>query len=273
MKTISLPDLATMRDAPERPALYSLREVGMRYGTSTVLRDVSFDLRAGKAVSIIGPNGAGKSTLLHVLSGLLPDHLGSCKLQNTEVRKWPKRDFARAVGFIPQSILMEFPFTVQEVVAMGRHAHARGVFESAEDWVAVEDAMRLADCHAFRDRDFRSLSGGERQRVILASALAQRPCILLLDEPTTWLDLRHQVDIHRVLDGLRAEGLLIVMVTHDLNLAAGFADRVLVLHEGRLAADGSPEEIFTEALIEEIFGVHATVRTETGGKPWMVYGR
>ncbi|MDZ7637721.1 MAG: ABC transporter ATP-binding protein [Bryobacterales bacterium] len=273
MKTLTLPDLETLRTAPERRALYSLEDVGMCYGESTVLQGVTLNLHAREAVSIVGPNGAGKSTLLQILAGLLPAHLGSCKLHHAEVNRWPKRDFARAVGFIPQSIHMEFPFSVQEVVAMGRHAHATGVFESAEDWAAVEDAMRMADCAAFRHRDFRSLSGGERQRVILASALAQRPCILLLDEPTTWLDLRHQVDIHRVLSGLREEGLLVVMVTHDLNLASGFAGRVLVLHEGRLAADGTPEEIFTEALLERIFEVKATVRREAGGKPWMVYGR
>lgn len=273
MNSLALPDLETLRSAPERRALYALNGVGMRYGETTVLQDITLGLFAREAVSIVGPNGAGKSTLLQILAGLLPGHLGSCKLHHAEVNRWPRRDFARAVGFIPQSIHMEFPFTVEEVVAMGRHAHATGVFETPEDWSAIEDAMRLADCASFRHRDFRSLSGGERQRVILASALAQRPCILLLDEPTTWLDLRHQVDIHRVLASLREEGLLVVMVTHDLNLAAGFADRVLVLHRGRLAADGSPEDIFSEALIEEIFEVKSVVRREAGGRPWIVYGR
>lgn len=273
MKTLALPDLETLRTAPERRALYALTDVGMRYGESTVLQGVTLNLYAREAVSIVGPNGAGKSTLLQILAGLLPEHIGSCRLHHAEVNRWPRRDFARAVGFIPQSIHMEFPFTVEEVVAMGRHAHATGVFETPEDWSAIEDAMRLADCASFRQRDFRSLSGGERQRVILASALAQKPCILLLDEPTTWLDLRHQVEIHRVLAGLREEGLLVVMVTHDLNLAAGFADRVLVLHRGRVAADGSPEEIFSEAMLESIFEVKAAVRREAGGKPWIVYGR
>ncbi len=273
MRTLILPRSETSGAAPKGQALYSLCDVGMRYGESTVLRDVTLRLHSGEAVSIVGPNGAGKSTLLQILAGLLPGHLGSCELNQMEVNRWPRRSFARTVGFIPQSIHMEFPFRVEEVVAMGRHAHATGVFETAEDWAAVEDAMRLADCAAFRHRDFRSLSGGERQRAILASALAQRPCILLLDEPTTWLDLRHQVEIHQVLSRLRGEGLLVVMVTHDLNLAAGFADRILVLENGRLAADGSPGEIFTENLIERIFDVRATVRREAGAKPWMIYGR
>lgn len=273
MKTSALSSPVASGPASEGRALYSLCGVGMRYGESTVLRDVAVDLHAREAVAIVGPNGAGKSTLLQILAGLLPGHLGSCQLNGTEVNRWPRRDFARAVGFIPQNVQMEFPFTVEEVVAMGRHAHASGIFETAEDWVAVEDAMAMADCAAFRHRDFRSLSGGERQRAILASALAQRPCILLLDEPTTWLDLRHQVEIHRVLNTLRDEGLLVVMVTHDLNLAAGFSDRVLVLEQGCLAADGRPEEIFTEDLIERIFRVKATVHREAGAKPWMLYGR
>lgn len=255
------------------PALYELRGVGMAYGEKPVLRDISLSLRAGEAVSIIGPNGAGKSTLLSILGGLLPGYQGQCLLNGADVRKWPRRQFAKAVGFIPQSLLMEFPFTVQEVVAMGRHPHMAGVFESPEDWVAVEDAMHLTDCHGFRHRDFRSLSGGERQRVILASALAQQPCILLLDEPTTWLDLKHQVDIHRVLDNLRGEGLLVVMVTHDLNLAAGFADRIVMLHHGKLAGDGTPHAIITEDNIRRIFEVSATVRVEADGRPWVLYGR
>lgn len=273
MKTLHPPVLEAPSAARPRPPLYTLEGVGMRYGETTVLRDVTLSLHAREAVSIIGPNGAGKSTLLRILAGLLPGHLGACTLRHTEVSRWPRRDFARTVGFIPQSVHMEFPFRVSEVVAMGRHAHATGMFETSEDWDAVEAAMRQADCAAFRDRDFRSLSGGEQQRVILASALAQRPEILLLDEPTTWLDLRHQVEIHHVLRGLRDAGLLVVMVTHDLNLAAGFADRVLVLDEGRLAADGSPAEVFTESLIEEIFEVQATIHYGESAAPWMVYGR
>lgn len=273
MKTLPLPDL----EAPHRPAaaraLYTVERAGMRYGETTVLRNITLNLHPGEAISIIGPNGAGKSTLLQILAGLLPGYSGSCKLHSTEVNRWSRRDFARLVGFIPQSVHMEFSFRVSEVVAMGRHAHAVGIFESPEDWRAIDDAMRQADCFAFRDRDFRSLSGGEQQRVILASALAQRPGILLLDEPTTWLDLRHQVEIHHVLRDLRDAGLLVIMVTHDLNLAAGFADRILVLNKGRLAADGSPADVLTESLIEEIFEVRAEIHRGDGKAPWMVYGR
>lgn len=254
-------------------AVYRLREVSMHYGGSPVLREINLDLYAGQSVAIVGPNGAGKSTLLQILAGLLSGFEGSCQLWGREVRQWRRKDLARKVAVIAQSLAMEFPFTVEQMVAMGRHPHGQGLFESAEDWAAVEETMRLTDCLDLRHRDFRSLSGGERQRVILASALSQRPEILLLDEPTTWLDLRHQVEIHQVLAGLGRQGLLVVMVTHDLNLAAGFADRILMLHEGRLAADGGPHEIFTAERLASVFHVSARVQTEAGGAPWIVYGR
>jgi ABC-type cobalamin/Fe3+-siderophores transport system ATPase subunit len=240
------------------------KQLGFAYG----LHDASFEFPSSGLITIAGPNGAGKSTLLGILAGLRSPYLGSCTFANTEVRAWSKREFARKVAFLPQSVRMEFPFTVEEVVLMGRTPYASGWFQTAEDRSAAEEAMATTDTLAFRGRDFRTLSGGESQRVILASALTQRPEALLLDEPATHLDLRHQLSLYRLLGEL-AKSLLVVAVTHDLNLALQFSHRVMVLEDGRVAGDGAPREVLNPDLIARVFGVQATVHGDA--RPWMSY--
>jgi iron complex transport system ATP-binding protein len=234
------------------------------------LREATFELPPSGMVTIAGPNGAGKSTLLGIMAGLRQPYLGSCLYAGTEVRRWRRRDFARRVAFLPQMLRLEFPFTAEQVVFMGRTPYAGGWFESPEDHETVARAMETTDTTAFRGRDFRTLSGGERQRVTLASALAQEPETLLLDEPTTFLDLKHQFSIYGLLAGLRRD-MLIVAVTHDLNLALQFSDYVLVLDRGRIAAAGKPEGVLNPALIQDVFGVSATMLPRSQGRPWIVY--
>jgi iron complex transport system ATP-binding protein len=237
------------------------RELGFAYG----LHDASFELPPHGLISIAGPNGAGKSTLLGILAGLRSPYRGSCTYDGREMRQWPRRDFARSVAFLPQSVRLEFPFTAEEVVLMGRTPYASGWFQTPEDRAAAEDAMTTTDTLAFRARDFRTLSGGEKQRVILASALTQRPRVLLLDEPATHLDLRHQLSLYRLLREL-AKTLLVVAVTHDLNIALQFSDRVMLLADGRIAGDGAPGEVLHPGLIAQVFGVQATMHGR-----WMTY--
>ncbi len=251
---------------------YSLREAGMQYNGTQVLADVTLEFGAPELVAIVGPNGAGKSTLLGIMAGLRPGHMGGCQYRGKEVSQWPRRAFARAVSFIPQTLRVEFPFTAEQVVLMGRTPHCNGLFESPGDWAAVERAMAITDTGAFRKRDFRSLSGGERQRVILASAVAQNPETLLLDEPTAFLDLKHQVSSYRLVRDLTRQGMLAVAVTHDLNLAAAFADRIVVLNAGRVVADAAPGEVLAPGLIREVFGVESQLHHGPEGRPWMVYG-
>ena len=229
---------------------FRVDRLGFTYG----LRDATFELSGTGVVAIAGPNGAGKSTLLGIMAGLRQPYSGSCTFDGTEVRRWRRRDFARRVAFLPQMLRLEFPFTAEQVVLMGRTPYGGGWFESPEDERAAERAMEITDTLTFRNRDFRTLSGGERQRVILASALAQQPDTLLLDEPTTFLDLKHQLAMYRLLVEL-GRSLLVVAVTHDLNLALQFADRVLVLAGGCVAGDGAPQEVLNSALIDQVFGV------------------
>ena len=248
---------------------FALRDVGMRYNGTEVLRQVTLALEGPRFVAVVGPNGAGKSTLLGILAGLRRHYSGSCAYGGAELRAWNRRAFAREVSFVPQTVRIEFPFSAEQVVLMGRTPHCDGLFESPEDFAAVEEAMATTDTLAFRRRDFRSLSGGERQRVILSSALAQRPKTLLLDEPATFLDLSHQIAIYRLLAELAGQGLLVVAATHDLNLAGSFAGRVVALRSGQVAADTAALDV---AAIREIFGVEVELLRGPGGKPWIYYG-
>jgi iron complex transport system ATP-binding protein len=229
------------------------------------LHDATFELPPFGFVAIAGPNGAGKSTLLGILAGLRRPYDGECQYRGIEIRRWRRREFARQVAFLPQSMKLEFPFTAEQVVFMGRAPHADGWFESPSDHAAVARAMTTTDTLPFAARDFRSLSGGEKQRVVLASALAQEPETLLLDEPTTFLDLKHQLAMYRLLAAL-AKRMLVVAVTHDLNLALRFSDRVIVMENGRIAAQGPPEEALAPTVIDRVFGVHAELRDG-----WLTY--
>ena len=242
---------------------FAASELKFAYG----LHEASFELPRAGIVAIAGPNGAGKSTLLGIMAGLRHPYRGSCVYGGTEVRRWRRRQFARRVAFLPQTLRLEFPFTAEQVVMMGRTPYAGGWFESPQDYTLVNRAMEITDTLPFRSRDFRSLSGGERQRVILASALAQEPDALLLDEPTTFLDLKHQLSMYALLTELARLGMLVVAVTHDLNLALQFSHRVLVLDQGRIAADGAPSEVLNPDLIGRVFGVRATLHGQ-----WIEYG-
>jgi len=252
--------------------LYQLDQAGFSYGPSKVLADVSLEMPAGCLVALTGPNGAGKSTLLGIMAGLRHPYEGSCRFKGREVRAWKRAAFARSVSFVPQSLRLEFPFTAEQVVYMGRTPYAGGLFESPDDIDAARKAMELTDVTGFAHRDFRSLSGGERQRVVLASALAQQPEVLLLDEPTTFLDLEHQLSVYSLLRRLSREGLLVVSVTHDLNLAASFSDRVIALKHGHVEADAVPSEALSPEAIRRIFAVDAEWLSRPSGKGWIAYG-
>jgi iron complex transport system ATP-binding protein len=243
----------------------------MSYGNRTVLSDVTANFEPVQMSTIIGPNGAGKSTLIGIMAGLRDRYYGKCSYRGREIGKWHRRTLARSVAFVPQSLHLEFPFTAEQVVMMGRTPFGNGLFEAPGDREAVERALAITDTAAFRSRDFRTLSGGERQRVVLASALAQSPQFLLLDEPTTFLDLKHQIAIYRLLRDLCRQGLGVITITHDLNLALTYSDRVLLLHEGRAVSDGGPRDVLTPGNIDRIFGVHATLHGSGTPAAWIAY--
>lgn len=234
-----------------------LRGLRHRYdgGASPALDGVDLSV-AGGLVGLLGPNGSGKSTLLRCAAGLLPPVEGSVWLGGHELGQLDRLERARRIAFLPQRVESLYALPVREVVALGRHPHrpAPWARPGAADRAAVEAALAAAEVDALADRPFDSLSGGERQRVLLASMLAQGGELLLLDEPTTALDLHHQVRLFRLLRERAGAGQPVLCALHDLNLAARWCERVVLLHEGRVRADGPPAEVLDEALLAEVYG-------------------
>ena len=245
---------------PEPEVVARLSGVAARYGSADrrlVLRSVDLELARGEHVALLGANGSGKSTLLRVLSGLLPPAAGEVELFGQPIGSWDRGELARRVTVLPQDMELPHGFRVSEVVALGRIPHARSWFaSSADDEAAVARALTDAEADALADRAIDELSGGERQRVLVALALAQEPQLLLLDEPTAHLDVAHQVALVQLLERLRhTRGLTVLAVLHDLNLAAHFADRALILDDGRLVPAGDERGRFDVRRLRDAFGV------------------
>ena len=236
-------------------------------GERRVLNGLDLAVDRGEMVALLGANGSGKTTLLNVAAGTILPSVGSVELFGRPLASWSRGEVARSVAVLPQSIELPAGFRVGEVVAMGRTAHgARWFGWTPDDLRAVEDALRDADALELADRPVTELSGGERQRVLVALALAQEPSLLLLDEPTTHLDVAHAAWLLASVARLRQlRGLTVVMVLHDLVLAGAWAPRVVVLHGGRIVADGPPDEALRPDIVRDAYGVAVeTVVTEAG---------
>jgi iron complex transport system ATP-binding protein len=236
--------------------IVDLRGVSFAYAGTPALEGVSFSARAGEFVGLLGPNGSGKSTLVRLAAGLLEPHSGEVRLAGLDPRRGPRRNVARVCALVPQEPRVAWPFTVREAVMMGRSPR-QGLLAlpSRFDHGAVEGALRACDLLHLADRRLDALSGGERRRVFFARALAQEPRVLLLDEPTAFLDLGHQVAAMRMAREAARGGLCVVAVLHDLNLAAAACDRVAVLSRGRISAEGPPAEVLTEERVRDVWEV------------------
>jgi iron complex transport system ATP-binding protein len=251
-------------------SVLGLEAVRFAYGPHEVLRGVTLALGAGEKVALLGPNGAGKSTLLKVASGFLVPSAGTVRLGGRDLAGVPRREAARRVAGVAADEAHDFPFRVRESVALGRHAW-RAAFgpPSAADAAEVERALETCDLVGLADRPLPSLSSGERQRVALARALAQAPEVLLLDEPTAHLDLGHQLRVLDAVDDVaRSRGTAVLAALHDVNLAAAWADRVVLLVAGEVAAQGAPGEVLRAERLEAAFGapVHVLAHPD-GGRP------
>lgn len=225
------------------------------------LHDVSIEVPRGALVGLLGPNGCGKTTLLGLLSGVLASTAGKVSLDGRPLSSMSRRDIARRIAVVPQETHPAFEFSVMEMVLMGRHPHLGLMqLEGPEDFAAARDALAATGTAHLANRRFTELSGGERQRVAIASALAQSPDVLLLDEPTASLDLGYQLDVAALLVRLNRErGVTMVVATHDLNFAASICDSLILLREGRVLARGPAGDILTPATVRELYGVDADV--------------
>ena len=240
---------------------YHVDQVSFRYSDQWVLRDFSLDVREGEILGIIGPNGSGKTSLLKLMAGLLQPQVGRLSLRGQDVSTLDARALARQVAMVPQEHHVLFPFTVAEVVLMGRFVHQNGWgWESPEDLRIARAVLQVMDLEPLINRTFQELSGGERQRTIIARALAQQAPILLLDEPTAFLDIKHQLEIYATLKRLNQDrGVTIVVVSHDLNLASQYCQRLLLLHEGRGFRTGSPAEVLTAEDLGIVYGCEVLI--------------
>ena len=238
----------------------SVQNLSFHYPDVPVLRDISFDLPEGDFLSLLGPNGSGKSTLLRLLDRILLPQSGTIDLDARPLNELSRRDLAKRIAYVPQDTLWVFPYTVLEVVLMGRSPYVgHSGFENAQDLEIAREAMQLTDIEHLAEKLITAISGGERQRVLIARALSQQPKILLLDEPNAHLDISHQIEIFHILrEQNELRNLTIVSVSHDLNLAAAFSKRTLLLantgNEGAsIFAIGHPKDVLTRANIEEVY--------------------
>ncbi|SQC36888.1 Probable siderophore transport system ATP-binding protein YusV [Rothia kristinae] len=272
---MSMSTESTTPGAPPRSSPPELVAEGLElgYGDRRVVRELSLRVPTGRVTAIIGPNGCGKSTLLRGFSRLLRPSAGTVTLGGRPLGSFGAREFARTVGLLPQQPVAPDGITVADLVSRGRYPH-QGLFSraSAQDDAAVAWALAATRTGELAERPVAELSGGQRQRVWIAMALAQQTDVLLLDEPTTYLDLAHQVEVlDLVVELNREHGTTVVMVLHELNLAARAADHLVAMKDGRIEVAGAPEEVLTEGHLARVFGLDARVlRAEEGGAPVVV---
>ncbi|MFE3184163.1 ABC transporter ATP-binding protein [Streptomyces violascens] len=246
--------------------------VTVGYGDRTVIDALDVTIPPGVVTTIIGPNGCGKSTLLRTLSRLLKPTRGSVVLDGEDIGRLRTRDVAKKLGLLPQSPVAPEGLTVADLVARGRHPHQSWLRQwSSDDVSVVERALALTGVSDLADRPVDSLSGGQRQRAWISMTLAQGTDLLLLDEPTTYLDLAHAVDVLDLVDDLHESGCTVVMVLHDLNLAARYSDNLIVMKAGSVLAQGHPRDVVTSELLHEAFGLRARVIDDpVGDRPLIV---
>ncbi len=237
-------------------SLIDIQNLVFNYGPQLVLKGISFSLNGGEINGIIGPNGAGKSTILKLACGILHPTHGEIYVDGKPIHRWKRRELARKIAYVPQDTQVPFTFSVTEIILMGRTPYMGLMeFESQKDFQIAEEMMRLTDTLHLADRYFDQLSGGERQRVLIARALVQQPDILLLDEPTTHLDINHQAEIMELVNRLNREhALTVILVTHDLNLASLYCSSLFLIKNGELIKEGNPSSVLTPELIYNTYG-------------------
>jgi iron complex transport system ATP-binding protein len=247
-------------------SLLSCSDLSFSYTKEPLLKNISLDFKAGEFVGLIGANGTGKSTLLQLLLGLIKQQSGKVTVNGTDIHSLKRREIAKQLAFVPQSIELPYAFTAQELVAMGRNPYL-GAFEleTLEDKKIIQDAMNKTDILDLKDRWVNTLSGGEKQRVIIARALAQQAQTILLDEPIASLDICHQIETLELIKRLTETGKLAITALHDLNLAARYCDRLILIgkttdnHQKRIIADGTPEQVLSSTNLANCFSIKADI--------------
>jgi len=237
--------------------IIEVQNLSFSYQKQTILKDLSFTVAKGEFLAIAGPNGAGKTTILNLICGLLKPDTGKIVIDSSDIKSYSSRKLARKISVVRQEFVPVFDFTVTEIVSMARTPYLSSIgFESKQDTEAVAESMEITDTTKFADRPLKNLSGGERQRVFIARALAQQSPVILLDEPTSFLDFRHQVDIYDLLKNAQCQNnKTIVAVTHDINLAIQYCDKAMLIGYDQSCCLGDTKDVFVRDKIESVFGV------------------
>lgn len=246
-------------------AAIKVEDLSFNYGTNSVLKDISTAIKNGSFVSILGPNGSGKTTILKNICSILKPKKGVVLVNNKDVRMMTPKKIAKIMAVVHQGNECDFDFTVHDIVLMGRFPYQkRFKSETQEDLDIVEEAMRATQVWNFREKSIYGISGGERQRVMIARALAQQPRILLLDEPVSQLDIKHQINIMNICKDLNKDsGITIVTTLHDINLAARYSDSIILMKDGEISAVGTPETVLTSSNIKMVYDVDVEVHNIT----------
>lgn len=253
--------------------MLSIENISAGYDDELVLQNVSMKAQAGRFIGLIGPNGSGKTTLLRVISGVLTPKAGQVFLQETRLEKIPRRTLAQTLACLSQDLSLDLSFTVRQITLMGRSPHLPKIgSETKKDFEIAEQAMELADVSHLADRLITEISGGERQRALIAMCLAQEPKVLLLDEPTSHLDIAHQLSALDLIGKLnRQTNMTVITVFHNLNLAAEYCDKLLVLNRGKVETFGSPQDVLTAEMILKVYGAKVqTLKNPVSNKPHIV---
>lgn len=241
-----------------------VRNLTFSYNSHPILSDVSFEIAPSNLVTIVGPNGSGKSTLIKCIDRILSPQRGSILIDRKELTRMSRREVARYLSYVPQSSVRVFSTNVFDTILMGRRPHI-GWLGSEDDERRVWEVLRLLDIEHLAMKNFDELSGGQQQKVLIARALVQEAEVMLLDEPTSNLDIWHQIDVMNVIrDIVKSRGITAIMALHDLNLAATYSDRIIMMHRGRIVAAGAPESVITEENIASVYRVEAAVRNVSG---------
>ena len=241
-----------------------IEDMEFGYSSSPVLKDITLDINGPQLVSIIGPNGVGKSTLIHCIDKILTPNKGSVLINDIDIKDVPLKELAKQVGYVPYAAHDAFPLSVVDTILMGRHPHSswKSLDEDLDVVYSVLDLLNIRDLAM---RNFDELSAGQHQKVMIARGLVQEPQILLLDEPTSNLDIKHQMEVTRILKDLSLEkGILVIMISHDLNIAAKYSDNMIMLYEGGVYAVGTPLEVLTKDNIKTVYGVDCEIITNHG---------
>jgi iron complex transport system ATP-binding protein len=246
-----------------------VNNVEFAYNSVPVLDNISMELNSEEVLGIIGPNGTGKSTLIRCIDRILNPKRGSILLDGDDINKLSRMEIARKIGYVPQSIQGVFPASVIDTVLLGRRPHL-GWNTSKEDLDSVLEVLELLGMMEFAMRDINEISGGQQQKVLIARALAQKADILLLDEPTSNLDIKHQMEVMEIVKKIvKNKGISVIMALHDLNLASRYADRIIMMKDGKIFASGSPASVLTEENIKQVYGVKALVNNN-GERPYII---